>query len=77
VGYPLCPYHCAWNPGTPAGRPAGCGIPGPTLLTHVAAAGAAEIGAATARVAGQTASELNTIAATKSGAEIRDPTRRS
>jgi len=52
-------------------------MPGPTLLTHVAAAGALEVGAANARVAGQTASELRTIAATTSGEKMRDPTRRS
>jgi len=59
------------------GRVAGCGIPGPTLLAHVAAAGAIDVGAANARVAGQTASELKTIAATKNGEHTRDPTHRS
>src|SRR5438477_914811 len=77
VGYPLCPYHCAWKPWTPAGRPAGCGMPGPTLLAHVAAAGAFDTGAANARDAGQAASELKTIAATRSGEKMRDPTCRS
>jgi hypothetical protein len=43
---------------------------------QVAAVGDREVGAANARVAGQTASELNTIAATSSGAEMRDPTPR-
>jgi hypothetical protein len=43
----------------------------------VAAAGAVDIGAAAARDAGQPASELKTIAATRSGEQIRDPTRRS
>ena len=77
VGYPLCPYHCAWNPETPAARPAGGGMPGPTLLTHVAAAGAGATGAANAYGAGATACALNINAAMTSGEKMRDPTHRS
>jgi len=43
----------------------------------VAAAGVFDIGAANARDAGQAASELKTIAATRSGEKMRDPTCRS
>jgi len=43
----------------------------------VAAAGAFDTGAANARDAGQAASELKTIAATRSGEKMRDPTCRS
>ena len=40
MGYPLCPYQAAWNPGTPDGALGGGGIPGPTLGTQSTAAGA-------------------------------------
>src|SRR2546430_4444247 len=70
VGYPLCPYHCAWNPFTPNGRFAGCGMPGPTLLTHVAAAGAVDTGAASPRGAGPTASQLKASTAATSGGDL-------
>jgi hypothetical protein len=51
-------------------------MPGPTLLAHIAAAGAA-IGAAKTRGVGPTASPLKTRAATASGVKMRDPTLRS
>jgi hypothetical protein len=51
-------------------------MPGPTLLAHVAAAGAVDIGAASARGVGPTAMTLKTSAATRSGEAMRDPTHR-
>ena len=52
-------------------------MPGPTLLTHVAAAGAVDTGAASARGAGPTASQLKASTAATSGGNILDPTLRS
>src|SRR3977135_1276270 len=42
VGYPLCPYHDAWNPRTPAGVVAGGAMPGPTSPAHPTTGGVGE-----------------------------------
>jgi hypothetical protein len=52
----------------PSGRPAGAGIPGPTLLVHTAVDGAAS-----AFVSGPKANVLTTSARDAIGAKIRHP----
>jgi len=69
VGYPLWPYHWAWNPPIPPGTLAGGGIPGPVLPLHVAAAVAA-----CAVGNGPVTSQLATRATTANGASTRNPT---
>ena len=40
VGYPLWPYHAAWNPALPSVAAVGGGIPGPIDATQGPADGA-------------------------------------
>src|SRR5258708_28118333 len=49
VMYPLCPYHDAWNPGTPDATLVGGGMPGPTVDVQAAAFAVAGSVARTAR----------------------------
>src|SRR5438093_1294674 len=68
VGYPLCPYHEAWKPAMPAATLTGCGMPGPSLLVHVAAALAAS-----ATFAGASVNVLATSSAPTSTENERRP----